>query len=158
MLDGTICHAQPKGTSLESFSSKPRLVLLAFHDDVHAFVYPITTTKTQGAMKIDADGANGYLILKSGLFRIPLAAITETNRRWFQFSRIKNRIERDLETLEERSTRNDDPLMHRGLEGLRGMRESMPAPEAPKKPEPLKPRQLSDEELFQKALEDFETS
>ncbi len=156
LLDGTICLADPKGNSLERFSAKPRYVLLAYHDDIHAFVYPITTSKTKGAIKIEADGANGYLILKHGLIRIPLAAIEETHRRWFEFGRLRQRIKQDLQALEESFELGARPLTQRGLEGLRGIRYMTPSPEPVQKREPPKPKPMSDEELFLKYLDDFE--
>lgn len=155
LLDGTICHAVPRGTSLEQFSEKPRLVLLAYHDNVHAFVYPLTTAKTKDAIRIEDSGAVAWLVVKHGLFRLPISAITETPRRCPQFGRLRDRIKRDLETLEERYHQEQGPLTQRGLEALDALRKELPPPEA--KPKPVVPKkELTDEELFQLYLDKFE--
>lgn len=156
-LDGTICHATAKGTSLERFSDKPRLVLLAYHDDVHAFVYPLTTAKTKDAIKVTEGPATAWLVVRCGLFRLPLSSISETDRRWSQFGRLRERVKRDLATLEERYAQENSPLTQRGLETLEALRHELPPPEPIVKPAPVQ-RQMTDEELFLHYLDKFEKS
>ncbi|MBL8059706.1 MAG: hypothetical protein JNK63_03205 [Chthonomonas sp.] len=155
LLDGTICHARPAGTSLEHFSDKPRLVLLAYHDDVHAFVYPLTSAKTKDAIRVSDGPATAWLVIKKGLFRIPITAVTPAERHFPQFGRLRERIQRDLVVLEESHNQEQGPLTQRGLESLDSLRHELPSPEP--KPKPVsQERPMTDDELFQHYLEKFD--
>lgn len=154
LLDGTICHVVTTGTELERFCTKgQRLVLLAFHDDLTAFVYPLTTSHRQKSIKVEREGtAAGWLIVDRGLFRLPIAGISATADRWMKFGTIRERVRSDLAVLEEKAVLDAaNPLTFRGMDALEELRAKLPVV----RPEKAKPtiKAPTDEELFQQYLD-----
>ncbi len=154
LLDGTICHAIASGNELESFSKKfQRLVLLAYHDPTDGYVYPLSSSKSEGAIRLERPGAKvAWLVVRHGLFRVPLSSLTETEHRWAKFSSLRERIEGHLAEREVRNLNSNADLTHRALEVLSEFRQEVPIVPK-KKPEVV---ELSDEELFQKYLDRFD--
>lgn len=154
LIDGTICHVVSAGTELEQFSAKSqRLVLLAYHNESTAFVYPLSTSFRKSSIRLERpEGPVAWIVVDKGLFRVPVSALTLTAYRWPKFGSIRERIKRDLAILEERAQADGlHRLTHRGLEELESLRGQV-VPKPVVKPKPAV-KVISDEKLFQQYLD-----
>lgn len=148
---GDICHIEPKGTELESFSAKPsRFVLVGWVDDSDAFVYPVTTTnygEKQGDIHPILGSNSRFAVLRKGLFRVPIKKLQSTDTTDPGFSKLRSRVSKDLKEREVRTQTKDNLAGHNPFGSLANLKK----PEPPKVPNAPKPApKLSDEELFKR--------
>lgn len=119
--DGEICNALTDGTELARFSVKGRrLVVIAAQTADVAFVYPLTSKKGEGRWVVDSHQGRSWLVVKHGLYALPLARLTSAGDRWTALPRLRELIQSHLRAREERSLQGDhaNPLLQQPFRRL----------------------------------------
>ncbi|MBN8691460.1 MAG: hypothetical protein J0L72_11845 [Armatimonadetes bacterium] len=150
LADGVVCHCVAKGTSLEKFSGKfQRYVVLAYHNDVDAFVYPLTSVRSSNrALAVDS---KSFLVLDHGLFRVDLKLLTPTDRRFGRLGELAHVVQQHLADHGIRMEKGGNrPLSHQPLRDLERLKKAT----EPKKITRPAPKPLSDHELFERYMKD----
>lgn len=148
LADGVVCHCVAKGTSLEKFSGKfQRYVVVAYHDDVDAFVYPLSSVRSnQNTVSVDK---NSFLVTDHGLFRVDVKLLTPTDRRFERLAQLSHLIRQHLADHGIRMEKGGSrPLSHQPLKNL----ESLKKVEPPKRKINQEPKPISDRELFERYM------